>query len=255
MKSKTLFYLAMAFILFSIFSCENKTITQERNTTKPIVVIGFDDGLQNTYDTALPILKKFNYPATIGVITSLVNQVSGVVTWAELDSLKEVYHWEIASHSVSHPHLMELSEEEFRNELKASKDTLASHGFYTDTFIIPYGQMRSDQIPIAREYYENIRFSQDFPNVNPFLRYRLWGIEVHNNTTYTNLRERIDEAIENKEPIIIIFFHDVWDNSDNLYTVSRDKLTEILYIIKEYDFEVMTLEKAVKKVLKIKNYD
>ena len=185
MKNKTLFYLAMAFILFSIFSCENKIITQERNTTKPIVVIGFDDGLQNTYDTALPILKKFNYPATIGVITSLVNQVSGAVTWAELDSLKEVYHWEIASHSVSHPHLMELSEEEFRNELKASKDTLASHGFYTDTFIIPYGQMRSEQIPIAREYYENIRFSQDFPNVIPFLRYRLWSFHLLFNISYS----------------------------------------------------------------------
>ena len=249
MQKKGNLFLLIITVFFISCTIKNPVNNTKELSEKPIVILCIDDGYRDAYDVALPILKKFDYPVTFGIITSRPNNYDYNVTWEELDTLKTIYHWEIASHSVNHPHLDRLSDEEFIKQLLQSKQTLIEHGFKADTFIVPYGAMTEKQLFIAKNYYKNIRFAHDHLNVNPLYRYQLWGFELDESATFQRIRDRIDTSIEKKEPVLIIFFHHVKTNPDDYFDITPDKLYETLSIIKEKGLKVMTLSKAMDKIL------
>ena len=247
----------LIFILILTLSCEIKNPFKNSDITDnsgPIVVLCIDDGLEETYQVVLPILNKFHYPATFGIITRNVNVNEGSVTWAQLDTLANIYHWEIASHSVSHPHLDLLSDEDFLYQLVESKNVLEYHNFKVDTFIVPYGAMTLEQLELARTIYKNIRFAHDNYNVSPLLRYKLWAFELDESTTLDKIKNRINLAIVRKEKVLIFFFHHVREEEEGFFDITFEKLNKTLSLIKENNLKVMTLNKALDSILKDKDY-
>lgn len=106
---------------------------QEKKKDK-VVVITFDDGYQNVYEYARPILNTLGFTATNFIVTS---QIGGVNKWmlakgslkAPLMSAKEIKQWvadghEIGSHTVNHVYMTQLSKQEQLSELQASKNAL-----------------------------------------------------------------------------------------------------------------------------------
>ena len=67
------------------------------------VVITFDDGYRSAYDTAFPILKEFNYPATLFVYTDYIGR--GGVTRKQLREMSESGLFTILPHSKTHGNL------------------------------------------------------------------------------------------------------------------------------------------------------
>ena len=102
------------------------------------VTITFDDGNDNNYSAAYPILKQFGYTATFFIITGRVGQ-PGTMTWAQLKDLA-ANGMTIGSHTVNHVNLKKANSEVAPRELTDSKAILEKNlGFPVKYFSYPNG--------------------------------------------------------------------------------------------------------------------
>ena len=97
-------------------------IQHKRKFHSKTVVITFDDGYGNNFSHAFPILKKYQFPATIFVISDLVGK-TGYLTWPQM---KEMMGQGISfgSHTRWHAYLPDLNEDNLKNEIKISKSII-----------------------------------------------------------------------------------------------------------------------------------
>lgn len=130
-------------------------------TDQPFVCLTFDDGYQDNYDIAYPILKQTNVPFAIYVTTGFIdnrhpmwwytNEKLGIST-ESLKTLDSDPLCTIGAHTVSHPKLDTLSPEEQRKEIMQSKhelETLLSHPIRH--FSYPHGSYNTDTLKIVND--------------------------------------------------------------------------------------------------------
>jgi peptidoglycan/xylan/chitin deacetylase (PgdA/CDA1 family) len=103
------------------------------------VIITFDDGWDDIYAVAYPILKQHGQRATFFIPSNWVENLPGVVSWAQLEEMS-AGGMEIGSHSVTHPYLTTADPDWRKYEIEGSKATLEEHVKKTVTaFAYPYG--------------------------------------------------------------------------------------------------------------------
>lgn len=116
------------------------------------IIITFDDGYLSNYEVAYPILKEYNIPASIFIVTSTVGHTpeNGTVsyphfTWEQAREMQESGLVEINSHTHSHRNLSELQTDELQREIRFSKYLIEKNlNKYCYTFAYPYGDYRAD---------------------------------------------------------------------------------------------------------------
>jgi peptidoglycan/xylan/chitin deacetylase (PgdA/CDA1 family) len=119
------------------------------------VVVTFDDGFAST-SRARPILDSLGFPATVFVPTDFIDSGKALtfaetnpsqrgqfdeiqpLGWSELMELAES-GWEIGSHTLSHPRLIDLPDEEVEHELERSRAEIVRRLGRCDTVAYPYG--------------------------------------------------------------------------------------------------------------------
>ncbi len=117
--------------------------TEESASTKP-VVITFDDGFQDFYSQAFPVLNKYGYHATMFLPTAFIGDTplkfKGVncLTWNQVRKLhKEGVSF--GSHTVNHPKLTDVTPRQLDDEVRESKLTIEDKlGCKVDSFAYPY---------------------------------------------------------------------------------------------------------------------
>ncbi|HTM67837.1 MAG TPA: polysaccharide deacetylase family protein [Candidatus Binatia bacterium] len=104
---------------------------------KPIV-ISFDDGRDNQYGTAFPLLARHGFKATFFVFTNAIGR-PGYMTWDQLRAMRDA-GMAVGSHTVYHPYLKKADDETLRREVVDSKAKIeAELGVPVTAFAYPFG--------------------------------------------------------------------------------------------------------------------
>ena len=110
------------------------------------IVLTFDDGFEDNYINAYPILKKYNIPATIFLVSHLVNQSSKwlsnkkkLLTWKQIKEM-EKNKIDFGGHTRFHSKLTDLHLEDVFYDLKECKFKIESSIVNSvQSFAYPYG--------------------------------------------------------------------------------------------------------------------
>ncbi|MBF0570279.1 MAG: polysaccharide deacetylase family protein [Candidatus Omnitrophica bacterium] len=125
---------------FQVISFDSlvRGIKEGHQFSRNTVVIQFDDGYEDNYKYAFPILKKYGFPAMIFLISDIINS-PGFLTW---DEMKEMEKYDIlaGAHTRRHPYLPELDLMRAQDEIVGSKKVIEDHlGHSIDYFAYPTG--------------------------------------------------------------------------------------------------------------------
>jgi peptidoglycan/xylan/chitin deacetylase (PgdA/CDA1 family) len=128
-----------------------------------LIVCTFDDGYENVFKNAFPIMKKFGFSATIYICPDLIGKSND---WNHKDETNR-WHltheminnlvaegWEVGSHGLSHINMRRLSEHELERSLIESKKLLEIYGTI-ESFCYPYGAFNDFIKGKVSKYYSN----------------------------------------------------------------------------------------------------
>lgn len=130
------------------------------------IVLTFDDGFQNFYETAFPVLSRYNFTATVFLITDYCGKLNdwlgnlpgmqrmALMSW---DKIKELnaYNFEFAAHSRTHADLTKLEPAKAFREIVESKTIIEDRlGGKVKNFAYPYGRYNSIVKKLTEKHFE-----------------------------------------------------------------------------------------------------
>ncbi|MGO0061497.1 stalk domain-containing protein [Brevibacillus fluminis] len=196
-----------------------------------MITFSYDDGLDTFYDFALPLHEKYGIPATDNVIAGKIKDGARTM-YLDADQIKEMNHRgvEIGSHSYSHEAgLTTLSDEQLDFELRESKAALEQIVPQVQTIGIPFSLYDKRVEAAVKKYYKAARNFEHLQNDVP-LKDKLWlhtAIAVTNETTFDQIKQRIDQAVKNKQWCIIML-HGIDPDNRDLYEIKPALLEKVL---------------------------
>jgi len=137
-------YLSQNGFTFLTLEQLNKDITAKKIPDK-VVVMTFDDGYDNNFKDAWPLMKKYNAKGTFFIITSKIGK-DEYMTKEQIKELSDAGN-EIGSHSVTHPNLATTKGKTLENEIVQSRADL--EGIISRpvvSFCYPAGKYNDDTI-------------------------------------------------------------------------------------------------------------
>lgn len=140
----TVFDSQMAYLVqngYRSLSAEELVVALQTHTALPqkSVVITFDDGYDDAYDYAFPILKKHNLKGNFMISTGLIGG-SDYLTWDQLKEIKNDGSMGIYNHTVSHASLGPDARGKVLYEIAYANQQLVDHlGIKPNIFTYPYG--------------------------------------------------------------------------------------------------------------------
>ena len=150
------------------FSDLLKHIDHGRALPDKAVIITSDDGYQDNYTDALPVLKKYGYVMTVFLVTGAIAEDDAgrmdnivfnkrtdvarpMLIWSEVKEMDE-YGCEFLSHTVNHIRLGLAPEDEMLDELIRSREDIESRlGRDVDFFAWPFDNYSEDKWPLIGE--------------------------------------------------------------------------------------------------------
>ncbi|MET3288755.1 UNVERIFIED_CONTAM: peptidoglycan/xylan/chitin deacetylase (PgdA/CDA1 family) [Brevibacillus sp. OAP136] len=196
-----------------------------------MITFSYDDGLDTFYDFALPLHEKYGIPATDNVIAGKIKDGARTM-YLDAEQIKEMSTRgvEVGSHSYSHEDgLTTLSDEDLDFELRESKAVLEQIVPKVQTIGIPFSMYDNRVEAAVKKYYKAARNFEHLQNDIP-PKDKLWlhtAIAVTNETTFDQIKQRIDQAIENKQWCIIML-HGIDPDNRDLYEIKPALLEKVL---------------------------
>lgn len=123
---------------------------------RPLAFLTFDDGYLDNFTRAFPLLQEYGFPAIVFILPPLVDS-AGAMDWPEVADQSLAYpevmrslDWgmveamaeggiDFGAHTLTHPHLPELGDEELRHELADSRARVVERLGRCDSIAYPFG--------------------------------------------------------------------------------------------------------------------
>lgn len=153
------------------------------------ILLTFDDGYEDNYRIAYPILQKYHFTATFFIITDFVSKYSRYFTWEQIKEMSG-NGFSFEDHTLSHISLTKASDQEARNQLIQSKAAIEWRlGKKVEYLAYPGGEYDQRVIQLAKEAGYRAAFTVNFgrDRVNSTL-YTLNRIPIFGGETHTFLR-------------------------------------------------------------------
>ncbi|MFC1757087.1 polysaccharide deacetylase family protein [Patescibacteria group bacterium] len=138
-----------------------ETLKNKEEIPHKAVVLTFDDGFSDNYDTVLPVLKKYNFPATIFLTTNFVNNYFFIekfnkkfkmLTWEQVEEMERSGLVDFQLHTTSHLKLSQINKNEIEKEITESKKIIDEKlSKDSKLFAYPFGVYNEDVIEILKE--------------------------------------------------------------------------------------------------------
>lgn len=185
---------------------------QEGTAGRNLVAVTFDDGYLDNLENALPILEKYQVPATIYVTSAFAAQSASHpryrsdpkrlhLNWSEISKLARHPLITIGSHTVTHPMLSELGAEASALEIRDSKLAIEEHtGMDVLDFCYPSGNYTERELDLVMQAgYRSAVTVKPGINDGKANLFALRRTEVTDRDTVTVLAQKLDGAFD--------FFH------------------------------------------------
>ena len=152
---------------------------------------------------------------------------------------------EIADHTVTHPHLPQLSSSQIVAEVTNSKTYLQNlTGKSVTTFAYPYGEFNSTVVSAVKNagYVAARGTDEDVLTTPSTDKYNLSGDCVLKSTSFATIKAKIDAAKANRQWYIMCI-HEVRDITDD-YSMPASELQQIVNYIKSIGIKVVTVQQG-----------
>lgn len=146
-------YTTLTFDELYSFLVNNKPIPEKS------VVITFDDGYEDNYSNAYPILKEFGFNATIFIITNAIDNEKAFLTSTQLKEMEQ-NGIDIESHTLAHDELNKLPYDKQVETLKGAKEFIEKKLNKKVKYIAyPFGKWNNDTIKALKETGYDMAFT------------------------------------------------------------------------------------------------
>ena len=162
-------------------------IKNKRKFKHNTVVITMDDGYENNFTYAYPVLKKYGFPATVFIITNYMGTAPGYLNWDEVKEMSK-HKISIGGHTKNHVYLPAINKEDVLwDEIAGCKKAIEEHiGMPVDYFCFPFGGFTKElQMLVKRAGYKGACITnRGFDILNRYDVYELDRVSVRNSNPY-----------------------------------------------------------------------
>lgn len=155
---------------FKTISFEKALEVKKNCVEGKFVIITFDDGYEDNYQYAFPLLKKYGFTAIIFLVAQLDHNawdrqsgepLARIMNQSQIKEMQE-YGIEFGSHTLTHPDLTKISLEDAKKELVDSKNILEKKlGVEIKTLAYPYGNCSGEIKKITCQAGYKFAFATD----------------------------------------------------------------------------------------------
>ncbi len=164
-----------------------EAITKGANLPPRPIVISFDDGDEDVFTNAFPIMKTYDYPGILFIVSNWL----GSQHYLGADEIKEMasYRWEVGDHSTSHVNLQDNPGATFDQAAPSRIALKNALGMPIDVFAYPNGAATSFTMEKISSYGFKAAVGLEYPyNGEPYIQgplnlFYLSRIEVPYNET------------------------------------------------------------------------
>jgi peptidoglycan/xylan/chitin deacetylase (PgdA/CDA1 family) len=190
----------------------------------------FDDGTANQFTTAIPMFDEYGFKLTLFTV---INWSSG--NWTKLQAAANNGH-EIGSHTNTHPHLGQLTNDQQTVEELNSRNTIDSRIIGQKCLTLAYPYCETGNLSICKQYYIAARIcsgqlvsnsSSDYYNISSIICGSQGSIK-----TAQDFNNKANSALNSKGWVVYLL-HGIDNESDGYSPVNKDELRGSLDYLKE----------------------
>lgn len=213
-----------------------------------IVSFTFDDAPDSVLTVGLPLLEKYEYPATVYISTRNTTRPD-YMDWDAVADAVQKYHCEIGAHTHTHARLTKLTDAGIEEELRMSAEEFNKHGYSPVHFASPFGAYDDRVLAILKRHYQSHRAAWPIGmNTTKPDPYTIASYYLNKETTLEEL-DTLLEDLQVRGGWVVFQLHHIYPKGQVVTEPwGTDLLADLVELVHVKGFAVLTVGDALKEL-------